>query len=324
MPAIEGRYRAPWWLPGPHAQTIVPARVLRLARVPYRRERWETPDGDFLDADWSLPELPDAGSPMLVLFHGLEGDSQSHYARALMGECIRRGWRGLVVHFRGCSGEPNRLPRAYHSGDSDEIDWVLRQVASRWPDAPLHVVGISLGGNALAKWAGERGADAGIVRACVAVSAPFDLEAGGESLARGFNLLYTSVFLQTLRPKALAKIRLFPGIADPGRIRASRNLFDFDDAFTAPVHGFAGARDYWRRASAKPFLQGIQVPMLALNARNDPFQPGMHLPGPGQLSRQVTLEAPDTGGHVGFVHGARSGVRWYMRDRVFDFLERGQ
>ncbi len=162
---LAGSFRAPWWLPGGHAQTIVPARLLPAPRVAYRRERWETPDDDFVDVDFALPEPASEAAPLLVLFHGLEGNSNSHYARGLMQACRTRRWRGLVVHFRGCSGVPNRQARAYHSGDSQEIDWILRRVAQRWPLARRHAVGISLGGNALAKWTGERGTQAlGLLR----------------------------------------------------------------------------------------------------------------------------------------------------------------
>jgi predicted alpha/beta-fold hydrolase len=316
-------YRAPWWLPGGHAQTIVPARLVPAPRVSYRRERWETPDGDFVDVDFVLPEATGAGTPLLVLFHGLEGDSRSHYARLVMRACRERGWRGLVVHFRGCSGEPNRLARAYHSGDSEEIDWVLRRVAARWPSAQRHAVGISMGGNALAKWAGEHGAQAaGLLSAAVAVCAPLDLAAGGEALGRGFNLLYTRSFLRTLRPKAIAKARRFPGRIDAARVAASRTLYDFDDAYTAPVHGFAGVRDYWRRASAKPWLGGVRLPLLLLNARNDPFVPDASLPSAGDVSASVTLEQPGEGGHVGFLGGARGGG--FLPQRVFDFFLAGR
>ncbi len=320
-----GGYRAPWWLPGAHLQTIVPARVLPAPAVHYRRERWDTPDGDFIDVDFSLPEPPATDAPLMVLFHGLEGSSRSHYARALMDGCSARGWRGLVAHFRGCSGEPNRLARAYHSGDSDEIDWILRRVALRWPRAPRYAVGISLGGNALAKWAGERGAGAGAcIRACVAACAPFDLAAGGDALGRGFNRVYARSFLRTLRPKAIAKARRFPGLADIGRIAASRTLFEFDDAFTAPVHGFAGVRDYWRRASAKPWLATVAIPTLALNARNDPFVPAGSLPAAHEVASCVRLETPAQGGHLGFfVHGGQTD-HWYLRGRTFDFFAEGR
>lgn len=319
-----GGYRAPWWLPGAHAQTIVPARILPGPRVRYRRERWETPDGDFIDVDFALPEPGEAHAPVLLLFHGLEGGSRSHYARALMSGCARLGWRGMVAHFRGCGGEPNRLARAYHSGDSEEADWILRRVALRWPQAPRYAVGVSLGGNVLAKWAGERGtAAAGIVQACAAVCAPFDLAAGGAALGRGLNRIYAGHFLRTMRPKALAKLRRYPGLADAARVAASRSLFEFDDAFTAPVHGFAGARDYWQRASAKPWLRGIRVPMLALNARNDPFVPQESLPSAADVAACVLLEAPADGGHVGFYRAVRGADRWYLRGRILEFLRRG-
>lgn len=316
---MSSAYRAPWWLPGGHAQTIVPARLLPLPRVAYRRERWETPDGDFIDVDFVLPEPPREEAPLLVLFHGLEGGSHSHYSRLLMRACRERGWRGLVVHFRGCSGETNRLARAYHSGDSDEIDWVLQRAAGRWPAALRHAVGISMGGNALAKWAGERGpVAASALHAAVAVCAPLDLAAGGEALGHGFNLVYTRSFLRTLRPKAIAKARCFPGLIDARRIAASRTLFDFDDAYTAPVHGFEGVRDYWKRASAKPWLGGVRLPLLVLNARNDPFVPLLSLPGAREVSATVTLEQPGGGGHVGFFGGARGG--WFLPQRIFDFF----
>lgn len=325
--AASGGYRAPWWLPGAHAQTIIPARVLPAPRVAYRRERWDTPDGDFVDVDFAVPEPSGPGAAsarLLVLFHGLEGDSNSHYARAIMQGCLQRGWRGLVVHFRGCSGEPNRRPRAYHSGDSEEIDWILARIAARWPQAPRFAVGVSLGGNALAKWAGERGAGARHVTSCATVSAPFDLEAGGNALGSGWNLGYTWMFLRSLRPKALAQVRRFPGLADARRIARSRTLFEFDDAFTAPVHGYAGVLDYWRRASAKPWLARIEIPTLALNARNDPFVPGASLPRAGEVSRSVTLEVPEQGGHVGFFTGSANRDPWFLRERIFDFFQRGQ
>jgi predicted alpha/beta-fold hydrolase len=320
--AVIPTYRPPWWLPGAHLQTIVPARVLGAPDVNYRRERWDTPDGDFIDVDFALPQPVDEAAPLVVHFHGLEGDSASHYARGLMHQCGQRGWRGLVVHFRGCSGEDNRLPRAYHSGDSAEIDWILERVATRWSAARRFAVGISLGGNALAKWAGEYPERAPrLLAACAAVSAPFDLAAGGAALEKGFSRVYAAKFMRTLRPKAIAKARRFPGLADTARIAASTTIREFDDAFTAPVHGFAGVSDYWRRASAKPWLAQIPIPMLALNARNDPFVPGASLPTAAELSAFVTLDAPRQGGHVGFVAAPRGPGRRYLTQRVFAFLE---
>jgi predicted alpha/beta-fold hydrolase len=323
MPLIESSYRAPLWLPGAHLQTIAAARLVPLPRVEYRRERWDTPDGDFIDVDFPLPEPAAVDAPVLVLFHGLEGCSQSHYARAIMRAAADRGWRGLVPHFRGCSGEPNRLPRAYHSGDSEEGDWILRRAHARYPAARLHAVGISLGGNMLAKWLGERGTDASFVAAAASIGSPLDLAAGGAALARGFNLLYTRMFLATLKKKALAKSARFPGLAPAGAIRASRNLYEFDNAYTAPVHGFRDTDDYWARASGKPHLGGVAVPHLVLNARNDPFVPADSLPRLRGVSRFVHLEQPEEGGHIGFARGRFPGDLGWLPQRLFRFFEAG-
>jgi predicted alpha/beta-fold hydrolase len=323
MPLIDSAYSAPLWLPGGHLQTIAPARLLPLPAVDYRRERWDAPDGDFIDVDFARPEPADAAAPVLVLFHGLEGCSESHYARAVMRAAADRGWRGIVPHFRGCSGEPNLLPRAYHSGDSDEGDWILRRVHGRYPAAPLYAVGISLGGNMLAKWLGERGRDAAFVTAAASVGSPLDLAAGGAALGRGFNLLYTRMFLATLRHKALAKIGRFPGVASADAVRASRNLYEFDNAYTAPVHGFRDTDDYWSRASGKPWLAAVEVPHLVLNARNDPFVPAASLPHAEQVSHFVLLEQPQHGGHIGFAHGPAADLGW-LAQRLFRFFERGE
>jgi predicted alpha/beta-fold hydrolase len=323
MPLIPSSYRAPAWLPGGHAQTIVAATLSRAPAVAYRRERWDTPDEDFVDLDFAQAEPASDTAPVLVLFHGLEGSSASHYARALMGAAAERGWRGVVMHYRGCSGEPNRLPRAYHSGDSDEGDWVLRRLAARWPRARLYAVGISLGGNMLAKWLGERAEDATFVTAAASVGSPLDLAAGGAAISRGFGLVYTRLFLQTLIPKAIEKAQRFPGIAQAEAIRAARNLHEFDDAFTAPVHGFRNADDYWKRASGKPWLGGVKVPHLVLNAQNDPFVPADSLPLPREVSSYVYLEQPADGGHIGFARGAPPGELGFLPERLLHFFEHG-
>jgi predicted alpha/beta-fold hydrolase len=322
MAQFDRLYRTPVWLPGGHVQTIVAALFIPSPMVEYRRERWETPDGDFVDVDFALPEPPaaSAGTPVVVLFHGLEGNSRSHYARALMQAAVGRGWRALVVHFRGCSGEDNRLPRAYHSGDSDEGDWTLRRVHARWPTAPLFAVGVSLGGNMLAKWLGEREEDARFVRAAASICAPLDLAAGGAALGRGFNLVYTRMFLATLKKKALAKALRFPGVASAEKISAARDLYDFDNEFTAPVHGFRDTEDYWARASGKPWLRSVKVPHLVLNALNDPFVPASSLPTTAEVSNFVHLEQPRHGGHVGFARGLPPGQLSFLPERVFAFF----
>ncbi|SDV51637.1 YheT family hydrolase [Chitinasiproducens palmae] len=298
-------YPAPWWLPGGHLQTILPATVFGAPPVAYRRERWTTPDDDFIDVDWHATSAAPAtsGRPLLVLFHGLEGSAESHYARALMTVAAARGWQAAVPHFRSCSGELNRLPRFYHSGDAAEIDWILRRMRARAPHAPLFVAGVSLGANALLCWLGQQAQDAAWVRAAAAVSAPIDLERAGDALGRGLNMIYTRHFLATLKRKSLAKLARFPGLFDADAVRAARDLRAFDDLVTAPLHGFAGVDDYWRRASSRRWLQHIAVPTLLLNAANDPFTPLGTLPGPGEVSPSVLIERPAQGGHVGFATG---------------------
>ncbi len=293
----------PWWLRGGHAQTIIPARFsLRPPRVTFRRERWDTPDTDFIDLDWTTHAVR-PGAPLVVMFHGLEGDSGSHYAQALMHALGARGWQGVIPHFRGCSGELNRAPRLYHSGDFAEIRWILERLRDKHcgDGRQLLAVGISLGGNALLRYLGEDNSGAGFVTAAAAVSAPLDLAAGGAALGVGFNMIYTRMFLQTLKRKSLAKLEQYPGLFDRNAMLASRDLYAFDNIVTAPLHGFRDTDDYWARAASKPVLGGVTVPTLVLNAKNDPFLPGQHLPGPADVSQQVWLEQPDEGGHVGFM-----------------------
>lgn len=320
--APTGDYQAPAWLPGGHLQTLWPALFAPRPPVAYRRERWETPDGDFVDLDWAIDGTREGEQrPLLALFHGLEGSSDSPYARVLMHACRGYGAHGVVIHFRGCSGELNRRPRAYHSGDSEEADWVLRRLATRRQSAgltgPLWVAGVSLGGNLLLKWLGERGRDAGFVAAAAAVSPPQDLHAGALALSRGFNRIYTSHFLSTLRRKSLRMLERHPGLFDRSRVVASRDFFDFDEWVTAPLHGFESALDYWTRSSCRRFLAGITVPTLVLNALNDPFLPPTALAGPHDVSPAVNLEYPAEGGHVGFLEGRPPGRLEWLPRRLF-------
>jgi predicted alpha/beta-fold hydrolase len=312
-------YEPSRWLPHAHLQTVYASLLAHAPSVEYRRERWDTPDGDFVDVDF-VDGPAEAAS--LHLFHGLEGSSRSHYARMLMHAVKERGWRGSVLNFRGCSGEPNRLPRAYHSGDSDEVDWVVRRLRERLGKPPLYAVGVSMGGNALLKWLGERGEEARrSVDRAAAVSAPMDLMAGGDALGRGFAILYARHFLATLKRKSRATIERFPGLFDDAAVQRARTLRDFDNAFTAPVHGFRDTDDYWTRSSAKPWLPAIRVPTLLVNARDDPFMPERALPTEREVSDAVTLEFPPRGGHVGFVSGAVPGdIAWLAR-RLLHFFE---
>lgn len=312
-------YRAPWWLPSGHLQTLYAYFFAHRPKITYRRERWELADGDFIDLDWIDG---DASQPLVVLFHGMEGSSKGHYAVSLMHTLAQQGWRGVVAHFRGCSGEPNRLPRAYHSGDTAEIDMVLRMLRARSPNAPLYAVGVSLGGNALLKWLGESGEAARqIVDGAAALSPPFDLAKAAASLDRGFSRhSYTHNFLRTLRAKALDKMTTHRLPLAAAALRRARTFREFDEHFTAPLHGFRGADDYWRRASCKPWLNSIAVPTLIVHARNDPFLPPSAIPTTPELSPLVSLELSNSGGHVGFVSGPFPGRLDWWPQRVVTFF----
>jgi uncharacterized protein len=314
-------YRAPAWLPGGHLQTIWAARFARsdTGRAPqFVRERWATPDGDFIDVDIQAGAV---GARWLVVFHGLEGSSDSHYIRAFAWAARAAGLHFAAPHFRGCSGELNLAPRAYHSGDFEEIGWILARLRER-NAAPLLVAGVSLGGNALLRWAEEAGDSAAQSAAAVAaVCAPVDLAAGGHALAHGFNRqVYTRLFLRTMKPRALAKLAQFPGLFDRQRLLAARDLYAFDNVFTAPLHGFADTDDYWARASAKPLLHTIRIPTLVLNAHNDPLVPAASLPAPSAVGDPVTLWQPAHGGHVGFAAGTPPGHVLSMPVAVLDWL----
>lgn len=312
-------YPAPRWLPGGHLQTIYPAKCIAKPRVAYRRERWNAPDGDFVDIDF-VDGAP--GTPLVVLFHGLEGSSDSHYARSLMSHVAALGWSGAVPHFRGCSGELNHAPRFYHSGDAQEIDWIVRRIAAnRMQDraGKLYAVGASLGGNALLRWLGESQHQAKIVDAACAISAPLDLAGGGRALSRGINMVYTKAFLQTLKPKCIRKLEQFPGLFERKTMMQARDLYEFDNVVTAPLHGYRNTEDYWNRASAMHVLPDITVPTLVLNARNDPFLPAQHLPA--TASPCITLEYPSEGGHVGFAAGSFPGSIGWLPERIISFLE---
>jgi uncharacterized protein len=316
------QYRAPRWLVGGNAQTIWPALFSKRftgAAPTYRRERWVTPDADFIDVDW---QGEDNNAPLLVLFHGLEGSSSSHYAQAFAHWARHHGWRFVVPHFRGCSGELNLAPRAYHSGDFEEIGWVLQRLRSMHA-GKIAAVGVSLGGNALLRWAEEAGDTASQTASVVcAVSSPIDLAAGGQAIGEGFNRqVYTRMFLRSMKPKALRKLAQHPGLFSREKLLAARDLYAFDDVFTAPLHGFSGTDDYWSRGSAKPHLHLIRIPALVLNARNDPFVPGNSLPAAHEVGRHVTLWQPPHGGHVGFPGGRWPGHVHTLPEAVMGWIK---
>ena len=317
---------APAWLPSGHAQTIWPA-VFALRQfgpiLPKVRERWTTPDGDFIDVDRQCASSHDR--PLLVLFHGLEGSSSSHYSQAFADWAAEHDVHFALPHFRGCSGELNHGPRAYHSGDHQEINWVLsrlRQQHLKTGGQTLVAVGVSLGGNALMRWAAEHGKLAlGCADAIASICAPLDLTQSGQAMGKGLNRqIYTRMFLRSMKPKAMAKWVQHPGLFDVERLLAARDLYAFDNVFTAPLHGFKNTEDYWAQASAKPLMKNIHLPALALNARNDPFVPAESLPQEQDVSPSVMLWQPRHGGHVGFAQGAWPGHIRGLPDAVGGWL----
>ena len=306
-------------------QTIWPALYARRVFGPhpqYRRERWATPDADFIDVDFLVQDEAGQEKTLLVLFHGLEGSSRSHYAEAFADFAQERDLAFAVPHFRGCSGELNLAPRAYHSGDFEEIGWILAKLRHSHV-GPIVAVGISLGGNALLRWAEEMGEQAGrVVGAVASVCSPVDLAASGWAIGRGFNrLVYTRMFINSMKPKALEKLKQHPGLFDRDALAAARDLYEFDNIFTAPLHGFKSTEDYWGRASAKPHLHQVRIPALVVNARNDPFVPAWCLPHQNEVGSFVTLWQPSHGGHVGFPNGPIPGHVRTMPDAVGGWLQ---
>lgn len=305
-----------WWCRGAHAQTLWPYCLRRSPKIALRRERLELPDGDFLDLDWT--QNPDG--PIVLVLHGLEGSSNSKYARGLLAAVQARPWRGAVMHFRGCSGVPNRLPRSYHSGETGDLAHVIAELRRREPQAALAVVGYSLGANVLLKWLGEAGARAPLA-AAVAVSPPFVLECAAARLERGLSRIYQWALLRRLRASMTAKLATVPLPFD-GRMLAGLKTFrQFDDRVTAPLHGFRDAQDYYTRSSCRQFLKAIAVPTLILHARDDPFTTEEAIPETCELSDSVRLELSTHGGHVGFVSGRLPWqARYWLEERIPQFL----
>ena len=283
------------------------------------RERFDTPDGDFVDVDWLGGP---AGAPLLLVLHGLEATLRSHYIGGLFRLAAARGWRAGVMYFRSCSGELNRLPRFYHSGETGDFDHVLRRLAAREPGVRIGVVGVSIGGNVLVKWLGEQGEDAPrAVAGAVAISVPFDLAGCARLMDRGLpKVLYTTSFMRSLRQKTLAKSRAFPDFVDIRAALRARTFAAYDRLVTAPLHGFADEEDYWRRSSSGPYVARIRRPTLLISALDDPFIPPASLPDPRLLPPAVRAEFVPRGGHVGFVEGRPWRATSWAERRAVDFL----
>jgi predicted alpha/beta-fold hydrolase len=291
-------FRPAWWLPGPHLQTLYPTLCRRRAHPQLGRERLELADGDFIDLDWTDSN----GGPVVLVLHGLEGSLASHYSGGILGALTASGYHAALMYFRGCSGEPNRLPRSYHSGETADLQAVIDHIRRRHPATPLAVIGYSLGGNVLLKWLGEQGQAAALTTA-VAISVPFELDSAARRLEQGLSRIYQRYLLRKLRRAVRLKATVHPPPVSLEELSRLATFHQFDDAVTAPLHGFKGVGDYYRRSSSRQYLDRIVVPTLILQAQDDPFLPARAIPVDADLSKAVTLELSPRGGHVGFIAG---------------------
>lgn len=317
-----GKFHPAWWLPGAHAQTIGGRLLRRRLHVEFRRERLDTPDGDFVDLDFALVPGVSDDSPLVLVLHGLEGGSRSGYVLATLAALSRAGMRGVVLNFRSCSGELNRLPRFYHAGDTGDVEWVLEHLQLRFPHTRLAAIGFSLGGNVLLKYLGERGEDARRqVTAAVAVSVPFDLTAGANKLERGLGRVYAAWFMRNLLRKSRSKAALLRDRCDTQRLAGARTLREFDDIATAPLHGFRDASHYYAESSSARYLAGIRVPTLILHSVDDPFLPAGSVPRNAMCENPYLSEGITTsGGHVGFVGGSLWAPVFWAETEAVRFL----
>jgi uncharacterized protein len=317
------RYAPARWLRGAHAMTVFASVARVFPRPRAQRERWELPDGDFVDVDrYGIASAPSA--PVLVVCHGLEGSSRAPYVRGLVAVALSRGLAALALNFRSCSGSPNRLPRFYHSGETGDLHEVVRRLVAERPGRPILLAGFSLGGNVVVKYLGERGDGLPAeVRGAAAISVPFDLERSARAIdGAGFwNRVYRERFMRRLRRKAAEKARRFPGAFDARAAARARTFAEFDAIVTAALHGFPSAEVYWRTCSAGRFLAGVRRPLLALASLDDPIVPAESIPiEAARANPHVRLETTDAGGHVAFVAGSPFWPSFWAERRAVDFL----
>lgn len=314
---IESPFRPAWWLRNCHAQTIWPALFRRSPHVETGRERLRLPDNDFIDLDWTTGK----DGPVVIVMHGLEGSIHSQYAKGLLSALHRHGYRAVLMHFRGCSGEHNLMARSYHSGETTDLRFVIASIRDRFPDSGLALVGFSLGGNVVLKYLGESRSDSDIDTA-VAVSVPFDLAEGARRLNRGFSKLYQWHLLNRLQNKVVDKFRYRDDAPfDLHDVTCWNDFSSFDTHVTAALHGFRDSNDYYSQSSSRPFLRRIETPTLILHSLDDPFLSPEAIPDENEISNQVTLELSKKGGHVGFISGKIPWrPRYWVEERVPEFL----
>jgi predicted alpha/beta-fold hydrolase len=313
----QAKFKPAWWLPNAHYQTLWQVFFRRsIKHLSLRRERIELADGDFVDLDW----VGNNNAPIVLILHGLEGSAKSFYVRGMLQAVLKQGWRGVCMNFRSCSGERNRLARAYHSGETADIAEVAHVLRQREPQTLLAAIGFSLGGNVLLKWLGETGRQNPLT-AAVAISVPFELEKAAERMTRGFSQVYQWRLLRSVYKKIQWKFQAQAAPMVIPSLHKIRTFRDFDNQVTAPLHGFVDAKDYYTQASSRQFLPAICVPTLLLQAEDDPFVGNDSLPQQYELSKQVMLEITKKGGHVGFVAGQFPWcAQYWLEQRAPDFL----
>lgn len=310
-----------------HVQTLTPVFLGKFKKIFYKRQELILPDGDFVDLDWlSMPDS-DTEKPILIVFHGLEGSSQSHYVKSLMHAVENKNWHAVVMNFRSCSGRQNRQARMYHSGETEDAGFLVDWIKKQFPSAPLFAVGYSLGGNMLLKLAGEQG-EVLALKAMVAVSAPVKLNESTQYMVQGLSRFYQSHLLKSLKHKMLEKYSQhdYKSMIDLNRsdIANCKDIRQFDDMFTSRMHGFDGAEDYYARCSAYQFIERITKPCLIIHADDDPIAPSSILPTESSLPESVLLEVYPKGGHVGFLGGSIFSPNYWLAERMITYLEHFQ
>lgn len=315
---IESKFKPAWWLQGPHSQTLWPNKLRRKPKVNLHHERFELPDGDFVDSEWTSRNE----GPIVLVLHGLEGSTKSAYAAGILNEVHKRGWRGAFMYHRSCSGVPNRLHRRYHAGETRDLDTVISILTRREPETPILIVGYSLGGNILLKWLGETETLPKQIAGAVAVSVPFDLNISTDKLNKGFSQLYQFAMLKKMQRSIKRKYRHHNTSINLKDILNLKSLRELDRDFTAPVHGFSSLDEYYANASSRSYLKHIDFPTLILHADDDPFMTKDAVPTLEELSSNVTLELTKSGGHVGFVHGHPWRPKYYLEERIPNYFQK--
>ncbi|WP_199610348.1 hydrolase [Flocculibacter collagenilyticus] len=321
---VKSLFKPAWWLKHCHLQTIMPRVIRKHFHLSTQPELLELPDGDFVELAWTQKVSHQTTTPIVLVFHGLEGSVNSVYAKGMMKAIADAGWTGVLMHFRGCGSDINRLARAYHSGETDDANYFINHIRKHYPNSPLAAVGFSLGGNVLAKYLGEQG-DKSPLSCAAVICAPFDLASSSHRITQGSSKIYQKYLLDMLKTSTINKLQKmqqgFPLSYSPYDVKRFKTLREFDNAITAPIHGFIDAEDYYQRASGMPFLKSIRVPSLIIHAKDDPFMSDAVIPKTHQLSSAIRYELSEHGGHVGFIagHNPRKPIFW-LEHRIPQFF----